>query len=80
MGAIVVLVVAVALALLAAVGVAVWRLLGAVKTLRGGVEENGQRLQPLLDELTSGAQTAGVEVDAVRTSVETLRTGRNGHH
>lgn len=80
MGAIVVLVVAVALALLAAVGVGIWRLLGAVKALRGGVGDTGHRLQPLLDELTSGAQTAGVEVDALRSSVETLRTGRDGQH
>lgn len=73
MGAIVVLLVAIAVMLLAAVAVGVWWLLGTVRRLTAALEETRQRLQPVVDELREGADTAAAEVEAVRAGIERLR-------
>jgi cell shape-determining protein MreC len=88
MGAIVVLVVAIAIMLLLAVVVAVLRLLTAVRGLRTAVDSSRQWLQPVLDELNEAAQVTSLELAQLQASVADLNAQRGsggrprsaGHH
>jgi hypothetical protein len=73
MGAIVVLLVAVAIMLLCAVGVAVMRLATALRGLRDAVRSTQQWLEPVLAELNEGSQVASLEVAQLQASVADLR-------
>ncbi|HSJ43496.1 MAG TPA: hypothetical protein VK923_02290 [Euzebyales bacterium] len=76
MGAIVVLVVAVAIMLLAAVVVGVLRLLTAVGDLRLAVDNTQRWLQPVLDELNEAGQVASLELAQLQASVADLTAQR----
>jgi predicted PurR-regulated permease PerM len=79
MGAMVVLVLAIVIVLVAAVGVAVWRLARALQGLTATMAEVRETLQPTLDELRDGAETTNVEVEALQASIDQLTSRRNGH-
>jgi predicted PurR-regulated permease PerM len=76
MGAIVVLVVAMAIMLLAAVVVGVLRLLSAVRDLRRAVNSTQQWLQPVLDELNEAGQVTSLELAQLQASVADLTAQR----
>jgi predicted PurR-regulated permease PerM len=76
MGAVVTLVVAIAVMLLLAVPVAVLRLLTAVRGLRSAVDSSQQWLQPILDELSEAGQVTSLELAQLQASVADLSAQR----
>jgi len=76
MGAIVILVVAIAIMLLLAVVVAVLRLLTAVRGLRSAVDSSQQWLQPVLTELSEAGQVTSLELAQLQASVADLTAQR----
>ena len=76
MGAVVVLVVAIAIMLLLGVVVAVLRLLTAVRGLRSAVDSAQRWLQPALDELTEAGQVTSLELAQLQASVADLTAQR----
>jgi predicted PurR-regulated permease PerM len=78
MGAVVVTLVAVALMLLAAIGVVIMRLAGAVRQLMAAVESTSERLKPIVTELQENGEIASLEAAQLQESIQALTSRRNG--
>lgn len=76
MGAIVVVLFAVAIMLALAVVVAIVRLLGAWRHLRTAVDSTRQWLQPAISELTAAGQLTSLELAQLQASVSDLGSER----